>query len=389
MRGELSPPLSLRALAERIGAVVRGDEQRTVKRIASLRTADEDSLSLLLRANQREAAAASRAGALLTSPTLAEGLPPGLSLILSERPQVDFATLAGWVDSLLRPWPEAAIDASARIDPSATLGRDVRIGAFAVIGARVTIGDGAWIGEGSFVGPDCRIGAGTRLHPRVTLVSDCDLGERVLIHSGTVLGADGFGLAPDGGRWRKIAQLGGVVIGDDVEIGANCCVDRGALDDTVIERGSKLDNLIQIGHGARVGEDTAIAACAGVAGSAVIGKRCQIGGASGINGHITVADGTVVSTMTLISHSVHKPGFYSGIFPMMDNAAWEKSAVVVRHLPDMRRRLRALERMVAEAAPAAGAFAASTANTTSTPVTPTHPGDDPASNDNDSARSDR
>ena len=381
MRGELSPPLSLRALAERIGAVVRGDEQRTVKRIASLRTAEEDSLSLLLRANQREAAAASRAAALLTSPALAEDLPPGLPLILSERPQVDFARLAEWVDSLLRPRPDAAIDTSARIDPSATVGRNVRIGAFAVIGARVAIGDGAWIGEGSVIGPDCRIGAGTRLHPRVTLVSDCDVGERVLIHSGAVIGADGFGLAPDGGRWRKIAQLGGVVIGDDVEIGANCCIDRGALDDTVIERGCKLDNLIQIGHGARVGEDTAIAACAGVAGSAVIGKRCQIGGASGINGHITVADGTVVSTMTLISHSVHKPGFYSGIFPMMDNAAWEKSAVVVRHLPDLRRRVRALERTVAETASTAGASAAST-----TPC----PADEPTtSNDNDSARSDR
>ncbi len=375
MRGELSPPLSLQALAERIGATVRGDSQRTVRRIASLRSADEHSLSLLLRANQREAAASSRAAALLTSAALADSLPPELPLIVSERPQVDFATLAGWVDSLLRPWPGPAIDASARIDPAARLGTGVRIGAFTTIGPRVTIGDGVWLGDGCQIGPDCTIGAGTRLHARVTLVSDVDIGERVLIHSGTVIGADGFGLAPDSGRWRKIAQLGGVVIGDDVEIGANCCIDRGALDDTVIERGCKLDNLIQIGHGARVGEDTAIAACAGVAGSAVIGKRCQIGGASGINGHITVADGTVVSTMTLISHSVHKAGFYSGIFPMMDNAAWEKSAVVVRHLPDLRRRLRALERTVAEALPDPSATSAS------------RPGDDSPPNEKDSARS--
>lgn len=367
MRGELSPPLSLQALADRLGADVRGDGQRMVSRIASLRGADENSLSLLLRANQREAALASRAAALLTSPALAEGLPAELPLILSARPQVDFATLAGWVDSLLRPWPQAGIDDSARIDPGARLGRDVRIGAFVVIGPRVTIGDGAWIGDGCQIGPDCSIGAASRLHARVTLVADCDLGERVLVHAGTVIGADGFGLAPDSGRWRKIAQLGGVVIGDDVEIGANCCIDRGALDDTVIERGCKLDNLIQIGHGARVGEDTAIAACAGVAGSAVIGKRCQIGGASGINGHITVADGTVVSTMTLISRSIHQPGFYSGIFPMMDNAAWEKAAVVVRHLPDLRRRLRALERTVADSGPAP----------------------DPSQSDQQSARSDR
>lgn len=375
MRGELSPPLSLQALAERIGAEVRGDGQKTVTRIASLRSADEHSLSLLVRANQRDAAASSRAAALLTSAALAESLPAGLALIVSERPHVDFAALAGWVDSLLRPWPEPGIDANVRIDPSARLGKDVRIGAFTTIGPRVTIGDGAWLGEGCQIGPDCTIGAGTRFHARVTLVGDCDVGERVLIHSGTVIGADGFGLAPDGGRWRKIAQLGGVVIGDDVEIGANCCIDRGALDDTVIESGCKLDNLIQIGHGARVGEDTAIAACAGVAGSAVIGKRCQIGGASGINGHITVADGTVVSTMTLISHSVHKPGFYSGIFPMMDNAAWEKAAVVVRHLPDLRRRLRALERTVAEAIP----------DPSATPAP--QEGDDSPQHKNDSARS--
>ena len=376
MRGELSPPLSLQAIAERIGAVVRGDGARTVRRIASLRSADPDSLSLLVRANQHDAALESQAAGLLTSARLAEGLPASLTLIVSERPHVDFATIAGWVDTLLRPWPAPGIDPSARIDAGARIGRDVRIGAFVTIGPGVTVGDRVWIGDGCHIGPDSSIGADTRLHARVTLVGDCDLGERVLIHSGTVIGADGFGLAPDEGRWRKIAQLGGVVIGDDVEIGANCCIDRGALDDTVIERGCKLDNLIQIGHGVKIGEDTAIAACAGVAGSAVIGRRCQIGGASGIAGHITIADGTVVSTMTLISHSIHKPGFFSGIFPMMDNAAWERAAVVVRHLPDLRKRLRALERAAAE--PPAG-----------DPGTAASGRRDDTNHDNDSARSDR
>lgn len=350
MRGELNPPLSLQAIASRLGAELRGDGGRSICRIASLRSADEDSLSLLVRANQREVALESRAAALITSAALAEGLPERLSLLVCERPHVDFARVAEWVDGLLRPWPAPGVDPSARIHPEARIGNDVTIGAFVSIGPRVTIGDGAWIGEGCHIGPDSSVGPGSRLHARVTVVGDCDLGARVLIHSGTVIGADGFGMAPDQGAWRKIAQLGGVVIGDDVEIGANCCIDRGALDDTVIERGCKLDNLIQIGHGVKIGEDTAIAACAGVAGSAVIGKRCQIGGASGIAGHITIADGTVVSTMTLISHSIHKPGFFSGIFPMMDNAAWERAAVVVRHLPDMRRRLRALERAAADAA---------------------------------------
>jgi UDP-3-O-[3-hydroxymyristoyl] glucosamine N-acyltransferase len=224
------------------------------------------------------------------------------------------------------------------VSDSATVGEAV------VIGAGSVIGEHAWIGAGSIVGDDCRVGAGSRLHPNVTLLSDCEVGERVIIHSGTVIGADGFGFAPlEGGGWQKIAQLGGVVIGNDVEIGANCCIDRGALDDTVIEDRCKLDNLIQVAHNVRIGADTAIAACAGIAGSAVIGKRVQIGGASGIAGHITVCDDAIISTMTLISRSVTKPGFYSGIFPSMENAQWERAAAVVRHLPELRKRIRQLE----------------------------------------------
>jgi UDP-3-O-[3-hydroxymyristoyl] glucosamine N-acyltransferase len=351
MRGELDPAPTLAAIAARIGASVRGDASRPIRRLASLRSADEHSLSLLVRANQREAASQSRAAALITSAALADALGDDANLIVSEHPHQDYARIAEWVDGLLRPRPAPGIHPSAVVDPAAVIGAGVLIEAGAVVGPRVVLGAGCWIGAGCQVGPDTRIGEHSRLHPRVTIVGDCEIGDRVLIHSGTVIGADGFGLAPAGdGRWEKIAQLGGVVIGDDVEIGANCCVDRGALDDTVIERGCKLDNLIQIGHGARIGEDTAIAACAGVAGSAVIGKRCQIGGASGIAGHITIADGTIVSTMTLISHSIREPGFFSGIFPMMDNADWERAAVVVRHLPDLRRRLRALERALAERA---------------------------------------
>nr|MBA3480126.1 UDP-3-O-(3-hydroxymyristoyl)glucosamine N-acyltransferase [Lautropia sp.] len=164
--------------------------------------------------------------------------------------------------------------------------------------------------------------------------------------SGTVIGADGFGFAPrKGGGWHKIPQLGGVRIGNDVEIGANCCIDRGALDDTVIDDGCKLDNLIQIAHNVRIGAHTAIAACAGIAGSAEIGQRVQIGGASGIAGHITVCDDAIISTMTLISRSVTKPGFYSGIFPSMENAQWERAAAVVRQLPELRKRVRHLEQV--------------------------------------------
>ena len=197
------------------------------------------------------------------------------------------------------------------------------------------------------LGAGASVGARTRLHANVTLGDDCSVGEDSLIHSGAVIGADGFGFAPKkGGGWTKIPQLGAVVIGNRVEIGACTCIDRGALDDTVIEDGCKIDNLVQIAHNVRIGADTAIAACAGIAGSAVIGKRVQIGGASGIFGHISICDDAVVSTMTLISKSITKPAFYSGIFPSMENADWERAAAVVRQLPDMRRRLRRLEQQV-------------------------------------------
>ena len=192
------------------------------------------------------------------------------------------------------------------------------------------------------------MGARTRLHANVSLGDDCSVGDDSLIHSGAVIGADGFGFAPKkGGGWIKIPQLGAVVIGNQVEIGACTCIDRGALDDTVIEDGVKIDNLVQIAHNVRIGADTAIAACAGIAGSAVIGKRVQIGGASGIFGHIHICDDAAVSTMTLISKSITKPAFYSGIFPSMENAAWERAAAVVRQLPDMRRRLRRMEQALA------------------------------------------
>jgi UDP-3-O-[3-hydroxymyristoyl] glucosamine N-acyltransferase len=250
----------------------------------------------------------------------------------------------------IRPAPPPGIAPGAHIDPRARVSPDATIEDGVVVGAGSVVEAGAWIGAGTVIGRACRVGAGARLHPNVTLLDDCEVGERTIIHSGTVIGADGFGFAPrKPGGWQKIEQLGGVVIGNDVEIGANCCIDRGALDDTVIEDGCKLDNLIQVAHNVRIGADTAIAACAGIAGSAVIGKRVQIGGASGIAGHITVCDDAIISTMTLISRSVTKPGFYSGIFPSMENAQWERAAAVVRQLPELRKRVRELERQMTAA----------------------------------------
>lgn len=343
MLRDLEPPLTPAEIVARLGGRLSGDADQPVKRMASLRSADADSISFLVRARERDAALASRAAVCIVSESLAQDLAGRMTLIIVDEPYLYYARLAAWIDERLNPRATSGIDPGASIAPDAQIAVGCRIDAGAVIGPRAIIESGAWVGALSHVGADSRIGEDSRLHPQVTILSGCDIGRRVLIHSGTVIGADGFGFAPQGGKWHKIAQIGGVVIGDDVEIGANCCIDRGALDDTIIERGVKLDNLIQIAHGVQIGEDTVIAACAGVAGSAVIGKRCQIGGAAGIAGHISVCDDTIVSTMTLISRSVTKPGFYSGIFPSMENRDWEKAAVVVRHLPDLRRRLRALE----------------------------------------------
>ncbi len=218
------------------------------------------------------------------------------------------------------------------------------IGAFVVIDAAAVVHDGVVVGAHAVVGAGAVIGAGARLAPRVTIGDGCTVGARCILHSGVVIGADGFGFAPVQGRWEKIEQLGAVRIGDDVEIGANSCVDRGALGDTVLEHGVKLDNLVQIGHNVRVGAHTAMAGCVGVAGSATIGAHCAIGGGAIVLGHLTLADGVTVSAATVITRSIPRPGHYSGVFPFDDNAAWEKNAATLRHLHALRDRLRALEK---------------------------------------------
>jgi UDP-3-O-[3-hydroxymyristoyl] glucosamine N-acyltransferase len=200
------------------------------------------------------------------------------------------------------------------------------------------------IGAHSVIGAGASVGAHSRLAPRVTVGADCHLGQRCIVHSGVVIGADGFGFAPTEGRWEKIEQLGGVRIGNDVEIGANTCIDRGALDDTVIEDGVKLDNLIQIGHNVRIGAHTAMAGCVGVAGSATIGARCTVGGGAIVLGHLSLADGVHISAASVVTRSILKPGQYSGVFPIDDNASWEKNAATLRQLHALRDRLRAVEK---------------------------------------------
>jgi UDP-3-O-[3-hydroxymyristoyl] glucosamine N-acyltransferase len=345
----LSVAVRLADIAQLAGGMLsRGDRLAEINRLATLESADSASLSFLASRGYRSAAQATRAGAVMTSAALAELVASSAALIIVADPYRAYGVLAREFAARVSARREWAIHPSASIASSAILAPDIRIGPGVVIGERTRLDAQVEIGAGCVIGSDVVIGAGSRLQPRVTIEADCSIGERCLVHSGTVIGSDGFGFARHEQRWEKIPQLGAVRIGSDVEIGAKCSIDRGALDDTVIENGCKLDNLIQVAHNVHIGEHTAIAACVGIAGSARIGRRCMIGGAAGILGHLEICDDVVVSAMSLVSRSIDKPGFYSGIFPLMENSEWERAAVLVRQLPDLRARLRLIESRLKE-----------------------------------------
>lgn len=338
----LDPPLSLAELAQLGDArLVRGNASDTIDGLASLEAAGASDLAFLATPRLAEAARTTRACAVVVRAALAGSVAPHAALLESDDPQRSFAAIARHVAARLAVVPAPGVHPSASIGASVRLGRDVHVGAFATIDDGATLGDRAVIAAGSHVGRGSRIGEATRLHPRVTVEHDCVLGRNCEVFSGTVIGADGFGYVDTPEGWEKIPQLGSVVIGDAVEIGANCAIDRGALDDTIIENGCKLDNLIQVAHNVRLGERTAIAGCVGIAGSARIGRRCRIGGGAGILGHLEICDDVTISAMSLVTRSIRRPGFYSGVFPLMDNADWEKAAAMVRQLPQWRARLRA------------------------------------------------
>jgi UDP-3-O-[3-hydroxymyristoyl] glucosamine N-acyltransferase len=262
-----------------------------------------------------------------------------VTALVADDPYAAFARIAALFEAPAAATP--GIHASAVVDPAASIDPSASIGPLATVGARSRVEAGAIVGPGCVVGEDCVVGVGCELVARVTLVLRVRLGRRVRIHPGAVLGADGFGLAMDGGRWLKVPQLGGVMVGDDCEIGANTCIDRGALDDTVLEDDVRLDNQIQIGHNARIGAHTAMAGCAAVAGSARIGRYCLIGGGAGILGHLELCDRVVVTAMSLVTHSIREPGEYSSGTPLMDNRSWRRNAARFKQLDAMARRVRA------------------------------------------------
>ena len=319
-----------------------------ISRLAPLESADAGSLSFLSNPRYGAQLAASTAACVIVAPALREAALARGAALVTDNPYLYFARLTQWWAARTRRPPVLGLHPSAVVEPGARIHPSASIGALAYIGAGAEIGPGVVIGTHCHVGAGATIGEHSRLAARVTLGEACRIGARGTLHSGVVIGADGFGFAPervgDGPQWVKIEQLGAVRIGDDVEIGANTCIDRGALDDTLIDEGVKLDNLIQVGHNVHIGAHSAMAGCVGIAGSARIGRFCTAGGGAIILGHLQLVDHVHISAATVITRSILKPGQYSGLFPFDDNASWEKNAATLRQLHALRDRLRALEK---------------------------------------------
>ncbi|MBH5328873.1 UDP-3-O-(3-hydroxymyristoyl)glucosamine N-acyltransferase [Eikenella sp. S3360] len=329
-------------LTAALGGHIAGQDI-TVSRIAPLHAAQADSISFVAHAKHLPEALASQAGALIVHGKLADKL-PGRNLIVCDNPQLYFAQTARLFHPA--PLPKPGIHPSAVVEASAVVPASCEIGANAYIGERTVLGEGCRILANCVVEADCVLGRQVVLHPNVTVYAGCSLGDRVEIHSGTVIGADGFGNAWAQDHWYKIPQVGSVTIGNDVEIGANTTIDRGAIESTVIAEGAKIDNLVQIAHNVHIGAHTAIAACVGIAGSTHIGAYCQIGGAAMFVGHIKVADKTFIGGGTLVAASISEPNYYASSYPLQTHRDWVKNAVHLRHLNELHRRVKDLENTV-------------------------------------------
>jgi UDP-3-O-[3-hydroxymyristoyl] glucosamine N-acyltransferase len=349
--------LTLGEIVQRLGGEVVGDAALRVAGLAPLDQAGAQQLAFLANPKYLSQVESTRAGAVLIAPADLAKLDAseGRNFIVTPNPYAYFARVAQLFIDLAAPktpagvHPSAVIEAGAQVAASAVIGPHVVVEAGAVIGENVRLDAHVTIGRGT------RIGDGSHLYPNVTVYHGCKIGARAIVHAGAVIGSDGFGFAPDfvgegdarTGSWVKIPQVGGVTIGEDVEIGANTTIDRGAMADTIIEDCVKIDNQVQIGHNCRVGAYTVIAGCAGVAGSTTIGRHCMIGGAVGIAGHVTLADFVIVTAKSGVSKSLTKPGIYTSAFPAVGHTEWNKNAAIMRNLDKMRDRIKALETALA------------------------------------------
>ncbi len=334
--------------AEFPAARLVGNADVLIHDLAPLEGAGPQTLSFLSHPKYSQNLAASKAGCVVVGRQAEQLAVQRGTCIVVDDPYHYFARVTQIWKKLQQSGQASSIHATACIDPSSKIGADVSVGAFTCIGPNAVIADGVNVGAHCVIGENASVGAYSRLAARVTVGDGCSMGEGCVVHSGVVIGADGFGFAPHDGRWVKIEQLGGVRIGNDVEIGANTCVDRGALQDTVIEDGVKLDNLIQIGHNVRIGAHSALAGCVGVAGSANIGAHCTIGGGAVVLGHLTLADHVHISAASVVTRSILKAGNYTGLFPIDDNTAWEKNAATLKQLHALRDRLKQVEKQLVQ-----------------------------------------
>lgn len=332
--------MKLGDIAERLGLTLHGSPDVEIIQLSSITQSTPDSITFINAASFVDRLAECRAAAVILKPEWAEQCQ--LPYLESEQPYLSYARLS----QLLYPAVEIAssIHETAIIDAAAVLEEGVTVGPRAVIEAGVSIGRGTQIGPGVVIGKDSRLGRQCRIYANVTIYHACEIGERVTVHSGTVIGSDGFGFANDQGKWVKIQQVGRVIIGNDVEIGANTTIDRGALKDTVLGDGVILDNQIQIAHNVTVGEHTAMAGCVGVAGSAEIGAYCAIGGAAVIMGHLSIVDHVTVTTMSLVTSSITEPGMYSSSIPVQPNRQWKRNHARLRQLEELAQRIKKLEK---------------------------------------------
>ena len=332
-------PLQLAELAVRFGCELRGDPDATVERVASLQEGGPGTLAFLANPRYRRHLAATRATAVVLEPLAAEACP--VAALVTDNPYATYARIA----QLLHPEPPPAAGRhpSALVEDGAEVDASAYVGALAYVAAGATIGPRVVVGPGSVVLAGARIGADTRLVARVTVCERVQVGARCVLHPGSVLGADGFGHAPDAGGYVRVPQIGSVLLGDDVDVGANTTIDRGAIGDTVISDGVKIDNQVQVGHNVRIGEHTVIAACAGISGSAVIGRRCMLGGMVGIVGHLEICDDVAITGRTMVSSSIRRPGVYSSGLPADEARRFRRNAARFQHLDELAKRVRRLE----------------------------------------------
>ncbi|MBV9911502.1 MAG: UDP-3-O-(3-hydroxymyristoyl)glucosamine N-acyltransferase [Sinobacteraceae bacterium] len=332
--------VTLGELAVRFGCELRGDPHTVVERVATLANADARSLAFLAESRNRRELAGTGAAAVVLDAKAAADCPT--AALVCANPRATFARIVTLLHPAARPLggrhPSASIAASAQLDPT------VSIGAMVVIGERVTIGPRTLVGAGCIIEDDVRIAEDVTLVASVTLCREVSIGARTVIQPCVVIGGDGFGFAPEQGRWVKIPQVGAVRIGADVEIGANTTIDRGAIEDTVLEDGVKLDNQIQVGHNVRIGAHTVIAGCTGISGSTIIGSGCIIGGAVGIAGHLTIGDGVTITGFAMVSRSLSGPGVYSSGIPIEESRVWRRQVARFRSLESLTERVRQLER---------------------------------------------